>query len=292
MTGFIQRREFLTGASMLFLWGPLDANKLIGSTVQMVKGMSFDERDEIAVGTKNYGPMIDDCGGPYRNAQVQRSVQRIADPMFRSSSRANLPWEITVLDDPSINAWAMPGGKLGINRGLLRYSRNEDDLAAAIAHEIGHIEHAHAAQTIRSKAFMDGMGSIGQNLVQSNTRGVGGALADSAITALRGPVAKLITTGYGRDYEYEADANILPVFTRIGYEPKRSSALFKTLMQVIPESNTATTSLFSTHPETRNRIAKLDEVATTLPSPAVRPVSPEFETVKRSFPTPQVIAFS
>jgi predicted Zn-dependent protease len=286
----LDRRHFLAGAASLLVSGcVVDQQKLVTSAVQMAQGMSFGEPDEIALGTKNYGALVDESGGPYRNSSVQRAVQRIADPMIRSSRRSNLPWEVTVLDDPSINAWAMPGGKLGINRGLLRYSRNEDELAAVLAHEIGHIENAHAAQTIRSQAFLDGMGTIGQDLVKSNTRGVGGALTDSAITALRAPVAKLITTGYSRDHEYEADANILAVFNRVGYEPKRSSGMFKTLLQVIPDSNTATNSLFSTHPGTRDRIAKLDQAASTLPAAPTRPASPDFDTIKRAFPTPQAV---
>lgn len=286
----LSRRKILAGLAALGLAGcQADANQLITSTAQIVQGLNVSEADEIAIGNKLYGATIDESGGPYRNRAVQQAAQRLADPLIRSSPRTAMPWEVTVLDDPSINAWAMPGGKIGINRGLLRYCANEDQFAAVMAHEIGHVDLRHAARAMENKNFFNGLGDIGQSLVRSNTGGGAGVLADGAITALRAPLTTLVLTGYGRDNELEADDHILAVFDRVGYQPSRSSGLFKTMLKVIPTTNTATTSLFSTHPGTQERIARLDQAAAAHAPVPPRAPSPAFTDLKRVFPTPEAV---
>src|SRR5690242_7984004 len=109
----LRRREVVSalglGGLTLLLQGCLaqsDVQQLV--TTQnfnsLMGSFQTSEADERQIGGALYGPTIDASGGPYRNQSMQRAMQNFAQPLFRSSMRPNLPWEITVLDDNSVNA--------------------------------------------------------------------------------------------------------------------------------------------------------------------------------------------
>jgi predicted Zn-dependent protease len=98
-------------------------------------------------------------------------------------------------------------------------------------------------------------------------------------------VSDLITSGYSRGHEREADAYILTVFRATGYDPRQASAIFKTLDSLVPPGEDKTTSLFSTHPGTRDRIELIDEAAARLPAGGGSAGSADFATIKAVFPT-------
>jgi len=214
-------------------------------------------------------------------------VRSFSEPLFRVSKR-QFRWEITVLDDNSPNAWALPGGKLGINKGMLRYAASESELAAVIAHEMGHAELSHQIAELESKGFTDRLVQFGKGVVQTEINAQVSGLNDltsRGLDALTPAVSELITSGYSRGHEREADAYILTVFRATGYDPRQASAVFKTLDALVPPGTDATTSLFSTHPGTRDRIELLDEAAARLPAGGGSAGSADFATIKAVFPT-------
>ena len=266
--------------------GGLNLDRIIGGVTNLFEGMQLGESDEIQMAETMYGPLIDQSGGAYKNQKAQSGLQRFAAPLFATSARPNLPWEITLLNDNEVNAWALPGGKLAINRGLMRYAASEEDLAAVISHEIGHAEHSHALAEMRTKKFSQGLTDIGREAVSASMRdrGPAGGLTDMALEQLQGPLLQLVTTGYSRSNEGEADAHILNVFQRTGHDPHKASGFFKTLLEVTPESE-QTTSLYSTHPATRERIVAIEQAATPLPAPAQPAPNEGWSDLKKSFPT-------
>lgn len=287
------RRRLLAGlaggAAALALGGckttDLDIQKIGAGVGTLVQGASLGEADELQMGLL-YPRLIDQSGGAYANTGVQRSIQAFAEPLFRTSKRAAFRYEIVVLDDESPNAWALPSGKLAVNKGLLRYVANEHELAAVLAHEIGHAEKSHALAEMRSRKFSEGLSALGREALSAQLgRTAGGQLTEAALDALQGPMLEMVSSGYSRGNETEADQHILAVFQATGYDPKQASGMFRTLLQLIPEGTGGTTSLFNSHPGTRERIAALDAAAKALPAPASSPAAPGYAELKQTFPT-------
>ncbi|WP_343714519.1 M48 family metallopeptidase [Inquilinus sp.] len=243
--------------------------------------------DETALGEGLYPRLVAQSGGAYSNARIQSAVRSFAQPLFRVSKRP-FRWEITVLDDNSPNAWSLPGGKLGINKGMLRYVASESELAAVIAHEMGHAELSHQITELESKGSTDKLVAFFKDVAQREIDAKVSGLHDltsRGLDQLAPAMSELITSGYSRDHEREADAYILTVFRATGYDPRQASAVFKTLDSLVPPGEDKTTSLFSTHPGTRDRIERLDEAAARLPAGGGASGSADFATIKAVFPT-------
>src|SRR5262245_64184981 len=101
-------------------FGPIDLGTIFSVGKNLVDGLNLGEADEIQMGTELYQPFIAQSGGAYQNSRVQSAMRSFAQPIFATSKRANFRWEITVVDDNTVNAWALPAGKIAINKGLLR----------------------------------------------------------------------------------------------------------------------------------------------------------------------------
>ena len=114
------------------------------------------EAQETAIGQKNYGPYRQAQGGDYvADPKLARYVQSVGARIVKVSDR-QLPYEFSVINDSSPNAWALPGGKISINRGLLVELKNEAELAAVLAHEVVHAAARHGAQSMERSVFLQG----------------------------------------------------------------------------------------------------------------------------------------
>jgi len=266
--------------------GGVNVGGIFSAAKSLFEGVSLGEEDEIKIGVGLYPRLIASFGGAYRNSAVQSSIKRFAEPLIRSASRGNLPWDIVVLDDDTVNAWALPGGKLGINKGLLRYTATDAELAAVIGHEIGHVEKAHALAEMKTAKFSELVGKSGAQAVRGNLNsGAPSVINDVVLDRLSSAITKVVTSGYSRSAELEADSYVLEVFDKAGYDPKRAGSFYRTLLQLIPEDAEGSTSLFSTHPETRERAERLDELAAERRLSGPPAASRGFAELKAVFPT-------
>jgi Zn-dependent protease with chaperone function len=203
--------------------GGLLSTKNLRAMINMLKGLEFSTEDEIALGEQLFPRLVAGSGGPYKNPNVQKAVAEIATPIIATSERDPLPWQVVVVADSTINAWALPGGKLAVNIGLLRYAENEDELAAVIAHEKGHVESRHAIAQSKKKSFVEGISAIGQSALNSELRnhGAAGYAAGSLAGELDGPMLRLVSSGYEKSAEFEADQQIPKSFARAGPSVER-----------------------------------------------------------------------
>ncbi|MEX2386459.1 MAG: M48 family metalloprotease, partial [Phycisphaeraceae bacterium] len=120
------------------------------------------EQEEIAIGEENAPQFLQEYGGPIPSERVQRYVSEIGMEMARDSERPDLPWEFHTVDSGVINAFALPGGKVFISRGLMSKMQNEAQLAAVLGHEIGHVTAEHIGQQMsRAVAAQIGLGLLG-----------------------------------------------------------------------------------------------------------------------------------
>ena len=114
---------------------------------------------EIAIGEKNYGPMQQAQGAQYVvNPAVQAYVAEVGNKLAAVSDAPQLPYQFVVLNNPVPNAWALPGGKIAINRGLLVLLQDESELAAVLGHEVVHAAARHSAAQMTRSTFI-GLGS-------------------------------------------------------------------------------------------------------------------------------------
>lgn len=183
--------------------------------------------------------------------QVARVSRRVVDA---SGLGRAYNWEFTLFDDPQINAFALPGGKVGVYQGLLNIVSSDDQLAAVIGHEVTHVQRRHAAQRIGTQRA----GQLGVQLAQIGL-GVGGVQGADQIAGLIGAgVSYGVILPFSRDQEYEADAGGLTTMAKAGYDPRASVTLWQT-MAAQKSRNGQPLEFASTHPSDANRIQRLQQ---------------------------------
>ena len=167
-----------------------------GCSVNPVTGkqdfVMMSENQEIAMGKRYHAQILQQIP-PYQDAELQAYVQKIGDSLSAKSHRPNLFYRFTVLDSPDINAFALPGGYIYINRGLMAYLSSEEELAAVLGHEIGHVTARHSVRQYSQSQIL----GILSTAIEMNQGRSAGNLANLASGAL--------LSGYGREMELEAD---------------------------------------------------------------------------------------
>jgi len=264
---------------------------LVGQVSNVISSMNLTEADEIAMGNAYYEPFIDQSGGRHNSRNEQEALRRFAEPLLNTSKRSGLGWEIALIDNETVNAWALPSGKLGIHKGLLRYVATPEELAAVISHELAHAEFSHGIAQIKNKKFVSGMGGIAkQQIVEKVGRGktgaIGAFMTNEVLTAFEGPIYEMVTSGYSQDLEYAADGHIVGTFRTLGYDTGHATDFYNTMLRLVPAGTKTTTSLYATHPGTKDRIKRLQKQVQTDKTPAgANAGHPGWAELKQSFPT-------
>jgi predicted Zn-dependent protease len=204
---------------------------------------------EIAIGSEQYLPSRQAQGGdlvvdPALTAYVQRIGAKLA-----AASDRQLPYEFVVLASGVPNAWALPGGKIAVNRGLLLALEDEAELAAVLGHEIVHAAARHGAQSMeRGLLAQVGLAAVAIGAADDKHRDliVGGATLG----------ATLITTKYGRDAESEADRYGMTYMVRAGYDPHAAVTLQEKFVKLSAGKQGGwLEGLFASHPPSPDRVA-------------------------------------
>jgi predicted Zn-dependent protease len=218
------------------------------------------EAAEIKMGQDNYAPMRQAEGGemevmPELTTYVSEVMQKLAAVANQQSGR-NLPYEIKVLNNSVPNAWAMPGGKMAINRGLLTELKSESELAAVLGHEIVHAAARHGAKAQERGTLLQGALMVGQ--VGAALGGLDGDVAGLALGAA-GVGAQMVNMKYGRDQELESDLYGMQYMKGAGYDPQGAVDLQQTFVRLSNERG-AKSGLFdrwfSSHPPSQERVEK------------------------------------
>ncbi len=206
--------------------------------------------DEVAIGEKNYPPSLQAQGGVYHvDLELQRYVSDVGNRLAAVSDNPQLPYEFSVINNPTPNAWALPGGKIAINRGLLLHLNDEAQLAAVLAHEIVHAAARHgAAQQSRGTLMQIGLGAIQAG---SEGRQYQKYTDMASSLGMRAWLAR-----YGRDDELESDRYGMIYMARAGYEPLAAVELQQTFLALSGEGDRDNqfSALFSSHPPSLKRV--------------------------------------
>ncbi len=224
---------------------------IFGCAINPVTGarelVLVSQGQEIQMGTEADQDIVGSLG-LVDDPEWQAYVQGLGEQMALESERPDLPWTFRVVDDPVVNAFALPGGFIYLTRGILGHFSSEAELAGVLGHEIGHVTARHSVnQMSRAQLAQIGLG-VGSILAPD--------LAPWAQAAEAG--FGLLFLSYGRDDEREADELGLRYMTREGYDPREMAATFEMLADASGAAEGGRVPGFlSTHPdplERRDRI--------------------------------------
>ena len=200
------------------------------------------------VGAQQYLPLRQQQGGDYTaDPAVEAYVREVGMKLARVSD-VDLPYEFNVINSSVPNAWALPSGKISINRGLLTEMNSEAELAAVLGHEIIHAASRHGARAM-SRGIVAQVGVVAATVAGS--REGYGQLAQLGASV----GAQLVTTKYGRDAELESDLFGMEYMKRAGYDLQGAVELQQTFVKLSEgQRQDFISGLFSSHPPSQARV--------------------------------------
>ena len=214
---------------------------------------------ELQVGKQQYLPLRQSQGGDYVvDPGVEKYVRSVGNKLAASSDR-KLPYEFNVLNSSVPNAWALPGGKISINRGLLLELKSESELAAVLGHEIVHAAAKHGARG-QSRGLLLQTAVMGAAIAGSR-KGYGELAQVGAMVG-----AQIINSKYGRSAELESDLYGMRYMSKSGYDPQGAVDLQKTFVRLSEgRRQDFISGLFASHPPSQSRVTANIATASTLP---------------------------
>ncbi len=228
--------------STLLVWG---LSTCATNPVTGKKELSFvSESQEISMGREYAGQVAQEMG-TYQDSAVQRYVSTLGKELAVRTERPKLPWTFTVMDDPQVNAFALPGGYIFITRGIMTHMNSEAELATVVGHEIGHVTARHSVQQMTR-----------QQLAQIGL--VAGSIASEKIAQNMGAISQglgVLFLKYGRDDESQADGLGFRYALTDDYDVRRMVDMFQILQRVSASAGQRIPEWQSTHPDPGNRIA-------------------------------------
>lgn len=252
----------------------LGAAILAGCSTNPTTGRSqfnmLSRDQEIAMGVQAKPEMLKEFGGEVQSAELRAYVEEIGRKLAAQTEGDNpsLPWEFTLLDSPVINAFALPGGKVFVSRGLASKMTNEAQLAGVLGHEIGHV----TARHINDRVARQTGASLGVGLI-------GVAVGGDVVSQVLGEGVGLFLMSYDREQENEADALGVRYMTRVGYNPIGQLQVMQILAREAGGGKQP--EMLSTHPLPETRIRRLQNILATEYSFTQN--NPQFRTGEEEF---------
>lgn len=221
----------------------------VGCAINPVTGeeelMFFSPEDDVKLG-RRYAPAIEAAlEGRISDENVQSYVHRVGQRIARVCHRPDLAYHFTAVDEEAVNAFAVPGGYIYITRGLLKELTSEAQLAAVLAHEVGHVV---ARDTMAAMSRQLGMTAL--------VAAVHVAGAPSDATQATGFITAVLSLQYSREDERDADLTGLSYMAQAGYDPHGMVETMQTLQDL---QTIRPIEFFSTHPNPESRIAYIEE---------------------------------
>jgi beta-barrel assembly-enhancing protease len=215
------------------------------------------QQQEIQMG-QDYSQQINAQLPIISDPEVNRYVNVLGDQMARLTSRSDLPWRFYVVNSKEVNAFAVPGGYVYVNRGLIERTSKMDELAGVLGHEIGHVVRRHSIQQME-KAQGANVGvtlaCILTNICSSQAAQAGINIAGSAVFAK-----------FSRQDELEADQEAVTNTMRANINPEGIVSMFQKLMEERRTRPSAVEGWFATHPLEEDRIAQAQALINQIPA--------------------------
>ncbi|MBU6277515.1 MAG: M48 family metallopeptidase [Planctomycetes bacterium] len=193
------------------------------------------------------------------------AVEGIVARLAAAADTRGTTFTVHVVDDPQVNALALPGGQIVVFTGLLREAGSAEEVAGVLAHEIQHVLRRHAI-----KRLVQQFGSAAV---------IGAATGGGNLGRLAGRAGELVQLSYGRDQESEADREGIALLHRAGLPPESMTSFFERLRRMAPDG---LPELLATHPDTGRRIEEARRLAAALPKADRVPLAIDWDDVRAS----------
>lgn len=249
LEGRISRRDFL------WLMGAAGGSALLsGCAVDPVTGektlVGLSEAQEKSLDKSQSPQQFSNDLGASQDARLNRYVQDVGVGLWSKSHRPQMPYSARVLNANYVNAYTFPGGSMGVTRGIMLEMQNEDELAALLGHEIGHVNARHAAERA-GKEMLANVALTAATVALSSSES--GAQYLPILQPLSQIGASALLAKYSRDNEREADALGLDYMVAGGYNPEGMAGLMNLLRGGAQEKPNLLETMFSSHPMSEER---------------------------------------
>lgn len=201
--------------------------------------------EEVAIGAETSQriqtqlPVVND---PY----ITSYINELGDTIASRTSRADLDWHFFIINSHQVNAFALPGGFIYVNRGLIEATERVDQLAGVLGHEIGHVIQRHSVEQMQNQQKIGAVAEIACTLTDLCQSPLGQAAINIGGTA--------VIARYSRADELEADSEAVANVLKVNIDPEGIPSLFEVLMQQRQREPTVVEGWFSTHPLEESRI--------------------------------------
>lgn len=255
---------------------------LAATSVGTVGCLSVSRQDEIEMG-RDYSQRLDEELPLIEQEGIRGPVAEVGRELAARSARPDMPYEFHVVNTDAINAFAVPGGFIYMNRGLLQEAENMSQVAGVLAHEIGHIVGRHSAEQIeKARAVSLGYGLV--SVLFGQPEGV------AAVGVNLG--ANFYFAKHSREDEAEADAIAVDLLVETGWDPRGLVGFFRIMLAERKRKPNALEALFASHPLTEARIREVEAMIARIPEERLEGLRSNtegwetFQTLLREYPPP------
>src|SRR3954447_14856480 len=197
-------------------------------------------------------------GGEGRAPQLQQMLTDVTNRLVMATDRPDEAFQITILNSPLINAFALPNGRLYVTRGLLALANDTSEVAAVLSHEIAHVTLRHASQRNELQARSDLIERVAENV-----------LNDSQEAAVVQDQARSTLASFSRSQELEADKTGVAVLARAGFDPYGAPRFLTALGRSASSNDNGGSDRAASHPSTSERIGRALQAARRAGSPGM-----------------------
>jgi predicted Zn-dependent protease len=247
---FVDEKQLTAGATM----------KRIFASLALMGGLTacgISQQQEVEMG-QDYARQINSQLPIVSDPEVNRYINVLGDQIASRTSRADLDWRFYVVDSREVNAFAVPGGFIYVNRGLIERTKRMDELAGVLGHEIGHVVRRHSIEQMEKAQGAN----VGVTLACILTSICNSQVAGAAINIAGGAVF----ARFSRQDELEADQEAVANTVRSGISPQGIVTMFQTLIAERRSRPGAVEGWFATHPLEEDRIAAAQATINSIPS--------------------------
>jgi|SRR5688572_3326897 len=246
----LKRQQFTAGVPMKRIFASL------ALTIALT-ACGISQQQEVAMG-QDYAQQINSQLPIVRDPEINRYINVLGDEIARRTARADLDWRFYIVDSREVNAFAVPGGFIYVNRGLIERTTKMDELAGVLGHEIGHVVRRHSIEQMEKAQGAN----IGVTLACVLTSICNSQIAQAGINIAGGAVF----ARFSRQDELEADQEAIGNTVRAGISPQGIVTMFQKLINERRSRPSAVAGWFATHPLEEDRIQLAQTSISTIPA--------------------------
>ncbi len=244
----ISLKQTILSVSTIFILAGCTSKSPYTNRSQMI---FVSSSEEMALGEKSYKEALSEAK-VITNTKDAKRVKTIGQKIAQVSQKNDFNWEFNLVEDEQANAFCLPGGKVVVYTGILKFAKNDDQLATVISHEISHALARHGAERMSQSMVQQGVGMIGNIVV-----GATAPQYQNAFNMAYGAGSNLgVMLPYGRLQETEADEIGILLMYKAGYNLNEAVKFWENMS----EGKSGGSDFFSTHPSSNTRVSNIQKV--------------------------------